>query len=109
MSLLAIVNILVFGGIGAAIALAILLVMPTVVAFRGRRRGCAAKVVPVSVILWAPLWIVERSLSTYWAFYWFLTRGGYPFGGRLLTKGVGRDWRSGGRIAAATVRRQLGS
>jgi hypothetical protein len=48
----------------------------------------------------APFWILERALSTYWAFYWFITKGGYPFGDRLLSKGIGRDWVEGGRIAS---------
>jgi hypothetical protein len=28
------------------------------------------------------------------------TRGGYPFGDALLSKGIGRDWIEGGQIAA---------
>ena len=63
-------------------------------AFLGRREG-AARVFTLSVCLAAPLWILERSLSTYWALYWKLRRGGYPFGGRLLSRGTGRDWRAG--------------
>jgi Glycosyl transferase family 21 len=70
------------------------------VAFAGWRRGQARKCFPPSLILFAPLWILERSLSTYWALYWYLRHGGYPFGDRLLSKGIGRDWFEGGRIAA---------
>src|SRR5207248_4829300 len=65
----------------------------------GWTRGAARRFFPLHVCLFAPLWIIERSLSTYWAFYWFLRRGGYPFGDRLLSKGVGRDWVEGGKIA----------
>jgi hypothetical protein len=50
--------------------------------------------------LFAPLWVIERSLSTYWAFYWYVRRGGYPFGDRVLSKGIGRDWVEGGKVAA---------
>jgi hypothetical protein len=66
----------------------------------GRSRGTAAKYFPMSVLFFAPAWILERSLSTYWALYWRFTRGGYPFGDKILAKGIGRDWISGGRIAA---------
>lgn len=64
-------------------------------------RGCdgeARRYFPKSVCLYAPLWIVERAFSTYWAFYWRATRGGYPFGDKLLSKGTGRAWTAGGRI-----------
>jgi hypothetical protein len=72
----------------------------------GRCRGAAAKFFPTSVCLFAPLWIFERSSSTYWALYWHFARGGYPFGDKILSKGTGRDWISGGRIAAQTAARQ---
>ena len=66
----------------------------------GRLRGRARRYFPFQVCCYAPLWVLERALSTYWAFYWFLTRGGYPFGDRVLSKGIGRDWVEGGKIAA---------
>ena len=34
-----------------------------------------------------------------------LIAGGYPFGERLLKKGIGRDWFEGGRIAAKMASR----
>ena len=43
-----------------------------------------------------PLRIVERTFSTYWALYWYFTRGGYPFGDKVLSKGTGRAWRASG-------------
>jgi hypothetical protein len=52
----------------------------------------AAWFFPPRVILYAPLWIAERCVSTYWAFYWYLTRGGYPFGDKVVSKGTGRAW-----------------
>lgn len=69
-----------------------------VLALLGRREG-ASRFFPLSVCLAAPLWIFERSLSTYWALWWKLRHGGYPFGGRLLTRGTGRDWRAGAHSA----------
>jgi hypothetical protein len=52
----------------------------------------AARFFPPQVVFYAPLWIAERCLSTYWAFYWYLTRGGYPFGDKVVSKGTGRAW-----------------
>ena len=72
----------------------------------GRFRGTAGQYFPISVCLSAPLWIFERSLSSYWALYWRFARGGYPFGDKILSKGIGRDWISGGRIAAQAAARQ---
>jgi hypothetical protein len=76
------------------------------VAFAGRARGNANQFFPFSVCFFAPLWIFERVVSTCWAFHWYLTRGGYPFGDRLLAKGIGRDWVEGGKIAASASSRQ---
>lgn len=65
-------------------------------AYRGLGDG-ARRYFPKSVCLYAPLWIVERAFSTFWAFYWRITRGGYPFGDKLLSKGTGRAWNAGRR------------
>lgn len=64
-------------------------------ASRGLGDG-AARYFPAWVCLYAPLWIAERAVSTYWAFYWLLRYGGYPFGDKLLSKGTGRAWIAGG-------------
>jgi hypothetical protein len=72
----------------------------------GRLRGNASRFFPWSACLFAPLWVAERTASTYWALYWHFVRGGYPFGDKILSKGIGRDWISGGRIAAQAVSRQ---
>jgi hypothetical protein len=72
----------------------------------GRARGNAAKFFTRSVSLWAPLWVIERTISTYWALYWHFVYGGYPFGDKILSKGIGRDWISGGRVAAQAAARQ---
>ena len=63
------------------------------IAFAGWRRGDARKYFRLHTCLFAPLWVLERTLSTWWAFSWRITRGGYPFGDRLLKKGIGRDWK----------------
>jgi hypothetical protein len=78
----------------------------TALAAAGRLRGAASKYFPIAVCFFAPSWILERSLSTYWALYWHFARGGYPFGDKILSKGIGRDWISGGRIAAQAAARQ---
>ena len=67
-------------------------------ATRGRRGG-ASRFFPVRVTLYAPLWVLERSISVYWALYWRLLYGGYPFGDKLLSKGTGTAWVAGGRIS----------
>ncbi|MEY2485605.1 MAG: hypothetical protein QOH39_1253 [Verrucomicrobiota bacterium] len=77
--------------------------LSTLLAAVGRAQGEARQFFPAHLCLFAPLWILERSLSTYWAFYWYLRKGGYPFGDRLLRKGIGFDWTEGGRIASQIV------
>ena len=66
------------------------------VAARGLGDG-AARFFPIWLCLFAPLWIAERAVSTYWAFYWRIAYGGYPFGDKLLSKGTGRAWRASER------------
>jgi hypothetical protein len=70
----------------------------SLVAARGLGDG-ATRFFPPWLCLYAPLWIAERAASTYWAFYWRVARGGYPFGDKLLAKGTGRAWRVAGRAA----------
>jgi hypothetical protein len=81
-------------------------VISVALAFTGRCRGVASRYFPASVCFFAPLWIVERAASTWWALYWYFTQGGYPFGDKILSKGIGRDWISGGRVAAQAAARQ---
>lgn len=71
-------------------------------AARGLSDG-ARRFFPAWLCLYAPLWVVERSLSTYWAVYWRVAHGGYPFGDRLLSKGTGRAWRVGGHAGSNTT------
>ena len=61
-------------------------------AFRGLWRNAAYKFFPAYVILYAPLWMLERAMSVYWALYWRVVHGGYPFGEQMLVKGTGRAW-----------------
>ena len=83
-----------------------LIVGSLALAVAGRLRGAAANYFPWWVCAFAPLWILERTASTYWALYWYFVHGGYPFGDKILSKGIGRDWISGGRVAAEAAARQ---
>jgi hypothetical protein len=67
-------------------------------ALRGLVSERAYKFFPVYLCLYAPVWVLERALCVYWALYWRVVRGGYPFGDRLLSKGTGRAWVAGGRV-----------
>ncbi|HEX8722949.1 MAG TPA: hypothetical protein VF736_20185 [Pyrinomonadaceae bacterium] len=82
-------------GVRAALAAAAVVACGSaLLAARGRGDG-AARFFPAWLCLYAPLWVAERAVSTYWAFYWRAARGGYPFGDKLLSKGTGRAWRAG--------------
>lgn len=70
-----------------------ILSLSILLAFAGWLRGDARRHFPLHVCLFAPLWVIERTISTYLAFWWFVRRGGYPFGDRILSKGIGRDWK----------------
>lgn len=59
------------------------------------RSGAAEKYLSPKILIFAPLWILERSVSIYLALYWKLVKGGYPFGDRLIKKGTGRAWIEG--------------
>ena len=93
-----------FGSRSTLIAGGVVALLAVILAIFGRARGEAARFFPFSVTLFAPLWIFERALSTYAAFYWYLVYRGYPFGERVLSKGIGRDWRAGGRLASLKLR-----
>ena len=73
-------------------------VSAVLLALRGLFSDRAYKFFPAYLCLYAPLWVLERALSVYWALYWRIARGGYPFGDRLLSKGTGRAWVAGGRV-----------
>lgn len=61
-------------------------------AFKGRKNG-AGKYLPKHIPFLAPLWVLERSVSIYLALYWKITKGGYPFGDKIISKGTGRAWK----------------
>jgi hypothetical protein len=78
--------------------------LSAVLVSKGLLRNAAYRVFPISSPLYAPLWILERALSVYWALYWRVRYGGYPFGKRLLSKGTGRAWMAGGRIQSQSFK-----
>ncbi|HEX8709111.1 MAG TPA: glycosyltransferase family 2 protein [Pyrinomonadaceae bacterium] len=93
-----------FAGIRALLVFAaVVSILSMLLALRGLLRDHAYRFFPAYLLLYAPVWVLERALSVYWALYWRVTRGGYPFGDRLLSKGTGRAWVAGGRAQ----RRQL--
>jgi glycosyl transferase family 21 len=102
----AIIAPLVFGSRIGLLLYGIAALTSIMLAWIGRAKGAAAQFFPASTCLFAPLWICERTLSTYWALYWYFIYGGYPFGDTILSKGIGRDWKRGGRIASLKLRRQ---
>ena len=104
--LLAVASAAFFGFKGVAIWLALVFLGASALALTGLLRGKARQYFPWPVVFSAPLWVLERALSTYWALYWHLARGGYPFGDKILSKGIGRDWIAGGRVAARAAARQ---
>jgi hypothetical protein len=89
---------LAFGWRGALLFVLAVAAGSALLAARGLSDG-AARFFPAWVCAYAPLWVAERTLSTYWAFYWRAARGGYPFGDRLLSKGTGRAWTAAGPAA----------
>lgn len=60
-------------------------------ALKGRKKN-ADKYFPIGIVLFSPLWVIERSLSIYVALYWKVTKGGYPFGDKIVQKGTGREF-----------------
>ena len=94
------VALFVAGWGGTEALLAYLLAVSAVsIALAGRgRRGSAWRCFPARVVLYAPLWVLERAVSVYWALYWKFRYGGYPFGSKLLSKGTGDAWIAGARL-----------
>ncbi|MFN2492042.1 MAG: glycosyltransferase family 2 protein [Pyrinomonadaceae bacterium] len=95
---------LLFAGSQAAFYLALSISLcAMLVTLRGLLRDSAYRFFPTTSLLSAPLWVLDRSLSVYWAVYWRLRYGGYPFGPRLLSKGTGEAWVAGGRIQSRAL------
>jgi hypothetical protein len=82
----------------ALLFISLVFISAVLIALRGILRDKAYRFFPVYTILYAPIWVTERVVSTYWALYWRAARGGYPFGDRLLSKGTGRAWVAGARV-----------
>src|SRR6185436_17809888 len=83
--------------------LAMLSLLSVLLSARGLMRDAAHRFFPVRSPFYAPLWILERSLSVYWALYWRVWYGGYPFGEKLLTKGTGVAWIAGGKVQSKNL------
>ena len=87
----------------AIFLLALLSLVSIILSSRGILRNAAYRFFSISSPLFAPLWILERSLSVYWALYWWGRYGGYPFGKKLLSKGTGDAWIAGGKIQSQVL------
>jgi hypothetical protein len=99
-----------FAGRSAVIAFAAFVTLASMlVALRGLLRDRAFSFFPATLVLYAPLWVLERALSVYWAFYWRVRYGGYPFGAALLSKGTGRAWVAGGRVESRAAASRAGA
>jgi hypothetical protein len=102
---LLVITAMSFGRNGVTSLLIAISLFSIFTACRGRARGRAREFFPLRCCFFAPLWIAERTLSTYWALYWYFRHGGYPFGDRILSKGIGRAWWRGARAASAQFTR----
>lgn len=80
------------------IYVAVISVGASVSAALGLKDG-SARFFPPQIVLYAPLWVAERCVSTYWAFYWYFMHGGYPFGDKVVAKGTGRAWSGASAIS----------
>jgi hypothetical protein len=89
----------------AILLIAALSLASVVVSSRGMLRNAAYRFFPLSSPLFAPFWVFERSLTVYWALYWWARYGGYPFGQKLLSKGTGDAWIAGGKIQSRSLAR----
>ena len=95
-----------FQGAGAGLLLlGAISLISMLIAARGLLRNAAHRFFPFSSVLFAPLWILERSISVYWSVYWRVCYGGYPFGERLLSKGTGGAWVAGGKMQSRDLAR----
>jgi hypothetical protein len=104
--LIVIASAVATGFAGLLLSIVLIALVSLGVAAVGRGRGEASNYFPASIPFYAAAWVFERAGSTYWALYWYFRYGGYPFGDKLLTKGIGRDWVSGGRVAAEASAQQ---
>ncbi|HKO61806.1 MAG TPA: glycosyltransferase [Pyrinomonadaceae bacterium] len=94
---------LLIGSAAALLLIVAISLLAVLLSALGLARDGAYKFFPLSSPLFAPLWILERSISVYWAVYWRVRFGGYPFGARLLSKGTGDAWIAGGKVQSRTL------
>ncbi|HEX8282901.1 MAG TPA: glycosyltransferase family 2 protein [Pyrinomonadaceae bacterium] len=97
------------GGASLLAFVAFVSLASVLVALRGLLRDRAFRFFPARLLLYAPLWVLERALSVHWAFYWRARYGGYPFGSALLSKGTGRAWVAGGRAESRAAASRAGA
>jgi hypothetical protein len=53
------------------LAIVLISIFATALACAGRRTRGSGEYIPGWICLYAPLWVFERSFSTYWAVYWY--------------------------------------
>ena len=68
--------------------------------WRMRQRRSGSRFSEIRVLVGAGLDLGARSEYDV-AFWWYPVRRGYPFGDRILFRGIGREWLIGGEIAPA--------
>jgi hypothetical protein len=76
------------GALVATVFVASVILVTIALAAWGRRDG-AARVVPLTACLYAPLWVLERAVTVHRAVWARLVRGGCAYGGRLIARGTG--------------------
>ena len=89
---------LLLAGIGGTLTVTVYAVLLAVsivaLAWRGRRDG-AGRVMPATLCLWAPLWVLERAISVHRAVAARVLHGGCEYGGRRIQRSVGQAVRAG--------------
>jgi hypothetical protein len=94
-----VITLLVFRGLQTTLVFAALVSALAIgLCVMGLVRTSAFRVFDISTPLYAPVWILERAISVYWAIYWRVRYGGYPFGDKLLSKGTGDAWIRGAML-----------
>lgn len=89
---------------GEWLALSAALAAAVVVAEIGRRRSNGRSVYPPTAALWAPLWLMERAVTSWLAFGTRFVFGGVRYGDGRLRDAATSPWRLA-RIHTGTIRR----
>jgi hypothetical protein len=74
---------------------------PMLVAEAGRRRHGGRQVFPVSTVVWAPVWVLERGVSAWLAVGARLLLGGVPYAGGILRVAANPERAIAARVAVA--------